>query len=321
MKSAEQIKGAVKNIAKKMNLKPQEVLQIFMFERLVERLSISKYKENFILKGGLLIASMIGIAERTTMDMDTTIQGLPMTEEEMEKIIKEILALDVEDGIHFEYQGMQPIREDDEYNNFCVSICAMYGKMKIPMKIDITTGDKITPRQIDYGYKFMFENKSVMVKAYTLETIIAEKYETVIRRNIGNTRARDFYDLFVLVKIKKNEIRWNVLKEAVLATATKRGSLEELTEYKEIIEDMQESQFLKRIWEKYKEENTYSEGIAFADTLDIVLWIGKELEDGQKIAWQKSNECSYSIHSYEKGRYREMEKMESELPTRKHICY
>lgn len=274
MKSAEQIKGAVKNIAKKMNLKPQEVLQIFMFERLVERLSISKYKENFILKGGLLI----GIAERTTMDMDTTIQGLPMTEEEMEKIIKEILDLDVEDGIHFEYQGMQPIREDDEYNNFCVSICAMYGKMKIPMKIDITTGDKITPRQIDYGYKFMFEDKSVLVKAYTLETIIAEKYETVIRRNIGNTRARDFYDLFVLVKIKKDEIRWNVLKEAVQATAIKRDSLEELTEYKEIIEDMQESQFLERIWEKYKEENTYSEGIAFADTLDIVSWIGRELE-------------------------------------------
>ena len=273
MKSAEQIKGAVKNIAKKMNLKPQEVLQIFMFERLVERLSISKYKENFILKGGLLIASMIGIAERTTMDMDTTIQGLPMTEEEIEKIIKEILALDVEDGIHFEYQGMQPIREDDEYNN-----CAMYGKMKIPMKIDITTGDKITPRQIDYGYKFMFEDKSVLVKAYTLETIIAEKYETVIRRNIGNTRARDFYDLFVLVKIKKDEIRWNVLKEAVQATAIKRDSLEELTEYKEIIEDMQESQFLERIWEKYKEENTYSEGIAFADTLDIVSWIGRELE-------------------------------------------
>ena len=272
------IKGAVKNIAKKMNLKPQEVLQIFMFERLVERLSISKYKENFILKGGLLIASMIGIAERTTMDMDTTIQGLPMTEEEIEKIIKEILALDVEDGIHFEYQGMQPIREDDEYNNFCVSICAMYGKMKIPMKIDITTGDKITPRQIDYGYKFMFEDKSVLVKAYTLETIIAEKYETVIRRNIGNTRARDFYDLFVLVKIKKDEIRWNVLKEAVQATAIKRDSLEELTEYKEIIEDMQESQFLERIWEKYKEENTYSEGIAFADTLDIVSWIGRELE-------------------------------------------
>lgn len=278
MKSAEQIKGAVKNIAKEMNLKPQEILQIFMFERLVERLSVSKYKENFILKGGLLIASMIGIAERTTMDMDTTIQGLPMEEQEMERILKEILGIDVEDGICFEFMGMQPIREDDEYNNFCASISAQYGKMNIPMKIDITTGDKITPRQIDYGYKFMFEEKSVLVKAYTLETILAEKYETVIRRNIGNTRARDFYDLFVLMKIKKNEIRWDILKEAVLATSEKRGSSEELKEYQEIIEEMRESDFLRRIWTKYKAENTYSEGIRFDDTLDIVLEIGMLLE-------------------------------------------
>lgn len=278
MKSAEQIKGAVKNIAKKMNLKPQEILQIFMFERLVERLSVSQYKENFILKGGLLIASMIGIAERTTMDMDTTIQGLPMTEQEMEKVLKEILDIDVGDGICFEFIGMQPIREDDEYNNFCVSISAKYGKMNIPMKIDITTGDKITPRQIDYGYKFMFEEKSVLVKAYTLETILAEKYETVIRRNIGNTRARDFYDLFVLMKIKKNEIRWDILKEAVLATSEKRGSLEELKEYQEIIEEMRESDFLRRIWVKYQEENTYSEGIDFEDTLNIILEIGRALE-------------------------------------------
>lgn len=278
MKSAEQIKGAVKNIAKKMNLKPQEILQIFMFERLVERLSVSKYKENFILKGGLLIASMIGIAERTTMDMDTTIQGLPMTEQKMEKILKEILGIDVGDGICFEFMGMQPIREEDEYNNFCASISAKYGKMNIPMKIDITTGDKITPRQIDYGYKFMFEEKSVLVKAYTLETILAEKYETVIRRNIGNTRARDFYDLFVLMKIKKNEIRWDILKEAVLATSEKRGSLEELKEYREIIEEMRESDFLRRIWVRYQEENTYSEGIGFEDTLNIILEIGMVLE-------------------------------------------
>lgn len=278
MKSAEQIKGAVKNIAKRMNLKPQEVLQIFMFERIVERLSISEYKDNFILKGGLLIASMIGIAERTTMDMDTTIQGLPMTESEMEKIVKDILAIDVGDGIDFGFIGMQPIREEDEYNNFCVSVCAMYGKMKIPMKIDITTGDRIIPSQIDYGYKFMFEEKSVMVKAYTLETIIAEKYETVIRRNIGNTRARDFYDLYMLIKVKKEEIRWNILREAVLAISEKRGSSEEIKEYKEIINEMKESKFLTRIWEKYQEENTYSDGIAFADTLSIVLQIGEKLD-------------------------------------------
>lgn len=278
MKSAEQIKGAVKNIAKKTNLKPQEILQIYMFERLVERLSVSKYKENFILKGGLLIASMIGIAERTTMDMDTTIQGLPMTEKDMERILKEILGIDVGDGISFELMRMHPIREDDEYNNFCTSINARYGKMNIPMKIDITTGDEITPRQIDYRYKFMFEEKSVLVKAYTLETILAEKYETVMRRNIGNTRARDFYDLFVLMKTKKNEICWDILKEAVLATSKKRGSSEELKEYREIIEEMRESDFLRRVWTKYKEENTYSEGIKFVDTLDTILEIGIMLE-------------------------------------------
>ena len=138
--------------------------------------------------------------------------------------------------------------------------------MNIPMKIDITTGDEITPRQIDYRYKCMFEEKSVLVKAYTLETILAEKYETVMRRNIGNTRARDFYDLFVL------------MKEAVLATSKKRGSWEELKEYRKIIEEMRESDFLRRVWKKYKEENTYSEGIKFKDTLDTILEIGIMLE-------------------------------------------
>ena len=150
--------------------------------------------------------------------------------------------------------------------------------MNIPMKIDITTGDEITPRQIDYRYKCMFEEKSVLVKAYTLETILAEKYETVMRRNVGNTRARDFYDLFVLMKIKKNEIRWDILKEAVLATSKKRGSWEELKEYRKIIEEMRESDFLRRVWKKYKEENTYSEGIKFKDTLDTILEIGIMLE-------------------------------------------
>lgn len=151
--------------------------------------------------------------------------------------------------------------------------------MKVPMKIDITTGDKITPKQIDYEYKFMFDEKTVTVKAYPLETILAEKYETVIRRNVGNTRARDFYDLYVLMKMKREEIRWEVLREVVSATAEKRGSYEDLKEYQEITEDMRESQFLKRIWEKYQEENTYSEGIKFDDTLEVVLQIGEQLRN------------------------------------------
>lgn len=278
MKSSEQVKGAIKNMAAKMELRPQEVLQIFMFERLIERLAASGYRNNFILKGGLLIASMIGIHERTTMDMDTTIHGMPMTEEKIEQAIKEILEMDVGDGICFIFKGMQRIRED-EYNNFRISIYAFYGKMKVPMKIDITTGDKITPRQIDYNYPFMFEEKSVKVKAYTLETILAEKYETILRRNAGNTRARDFYDLFILFKLKNKEVRWKVLKEAVLATAEKRGSLRMLEEYQEIVEDVRESGYLKRIWEKYQKENTYSKGISFSETCEIVLRIGDTLQN------------------------------------------
>lgn len=222
-------------MAVKMNLRPQEVLQIFMFERLVERLAASEYKNNFILKGRLLIASMIGIHERPIMD--------------------------------------------NEYNNFCVSICANYGKMKVPMKIDITTGDIITPGQINYSYPFMFEEKSVMVKAYTLETILAEKYETILRRSIGNTRARVFYDLFILFKLKDKEVHWNILKEAVLATAKKRGALEEIKEYPEIVKDIQESKFLKRIWEKYQKENTYSREITFSETWKVVLQIGNILQN------------------------------------------
>lgn len=146
------------------------------------------------------------------------------------------------------------------------------------MKIDITTGDKIVPSQITYKYKFLLEEKSVLVKAYTLETIIAEKYETVIRRNIGNTRSRDFYDLYILLKIKRKEIRWDILKDAIFATSKKRGSLKEIKEYEEIINDMKDNLFLERIWEKYQEENTYSKGISYTDVLNTVLDIGKIIE-------------------------------------------
>ena len=168
MKTPEQLKGAVRNIVKQNNLMPQEVLQMFFFERILERLSVSKYKNNFILKGGLLISSMIGISERTTMDMDTTVRDIPMKEEVIYDIVKEICSIDVGDGIEFEFRKMESIREDDDYNNFRIHLQAVYGKVNNPMKIDITTGDKITPAAIEYSYKMMFEDKNVPVMAYTL---------------------------------------------------------------------------------------------------------------------------------------------------------
>ncbi len=274
MKTAEQLKGAIRNIAKSNNLQAQEVLQIFMFERLIERLSVSSYNENFILKGGLLIASIIGVGERTTMDMDTTVKGISMEKEEVERIIIAIIEIDVGDGILFEYKGMNPIRKDDEYNNFSASIIAKYGKMYIPMKIDITTGDEITPREIEYSYKFMFEDKRVSIMAYPLETIIAEKYETVIRRNIGNTRSRDFYDLYMLYNLKKDVIAWELLGQAILATATKRASIEDLRDYIEIIDEIRVSNYLENNWINYQNANLYTEEVSFGDTLDIVKIIG-----------------------------------------------
>ena len=181
MKTPEQLKGSIRSLAKKKGIHAQEVLQIFMFERIIERLSVSSYKDKFILKGGLLISAILGITERTTMDMDTTVKGFPMDEKSIRKAITEILNQPVNDGIEFQLLYLTPIREDDEYENFRASIQATYGKMKISMMIDITTGDEITPKEV----QFLFDDRQVLVKAYTQETILAEKYETIIRRNIG----------------------------------------------------------------------------------------------------------------------------------------
>ena len=279
MKTPEQLKGAIRNIAKKNNLLPQEILQMFLFERILERLSVSKYKDNFILKGGLLISSIIGIAERTTMDMDTTVRGIPMEEENIKKIIQEIIKIDVEDGIVFEFVKMEPIRDDDAYNNFRVHLRAVYGKVNNPMKIDITTGDKITPAAVEYAYKMMFDDKQISVMAYTLETILAEKYETIIRRNIGNTRARDFYDLYVLYTTRKDEIRKGILKLAVEHTAQKRGSLEEIKDYKAICQEILEEDDLNRLWNNYAKENGYAAQLDYKDMVNTVLAVGEFIEE------------------------------------------
>lgn len=270
MKTPEQLKGAIRSIAAKKNLRPQEVLQMFLFERVLERLANSNYRNNFILKGGLLISSMLGISERTTMDMDTTVRGISMEEEEIVSVVKEILSVDVDDGIKFMLKTIEPIREDDAYNNFRVHLTAQYGKINAPMKIDITTGDTITPAAVQYSYPLSFEERSIPILAYTLETVLAEKYETIIRRNIGTTRARDFYDLHMLYQYHKDEIRMDILKTAVLHTARKRGSLEEINDWKEVLHDIREEPILNQLWKNYTSENSYASKLAFSEVLDTV---------------------------------------------------
>ncbi|SFQ38949.1 Predicted nucleotidyltransferase component of viral defense system [Lachnospiraceae bacterium XBB1006] len=269
-RTPEQLKGQIRHFATQRGLQPQEVLQMFLLERVLERLSKSKYARNFILKGGMLISSMMGIMERTTMDMDTTVNGIDMDEDEISNIIKEILLIDVGDGISFEFEKMEPIREDDDYNNFRAYFTAHYGKIANKMKIDITTGDEITPRAIDYEYKTILDDDVIEVVAYNYETILAEKYETIIRRNIGTTRARDFYDLHMFYHMYEQKVDFKILEEAIHRTARKRGSEDELKEWKDICDDMKADKPLKQLWLNYQNSNNYAQSVDFDSALATV---------------------------------------------------
>ena len=278
MINIESIKGKIRSMAEKKSLKSQEVLQIYFFERFLERLSKSNYKNNFVIKGGFLISSLIGIENRTTMDMDTTIKGIPLKEEKIKEIVNEIINIDVDDGIRFEIKDISYIREEDEYENFRISLIANVGKTKNPMKLDLTTGDAITPREIEYTYPCIFSQEDIKIMAYPLETILAEKYETIIRRNI-TTRMRDFYDLYTLYKLKKDEIDYKILKEAIERTSDKRGSQEIMKDYEEIIEDIKEDSYQRSLWEVYLSENKYIGDLTFDKVVDVVITISNRVSE------------------------------------------
>ena len=270
MIGSESLKGRVRNIANSKNLRPQEILQMFFFERFLDRLSKSKYKFNFVIKGGFLISSMIGIDNRTTMDMDTTIKGVPLQEEVIRNIVSEIINVKVDDGIEFEITDISHIREEDEYENFRVHLIANFEKIKNDMKIDITTGDAITPKEIEYLYPCLFQEESLRILAYPLETILAEKYESVIKRNIATTRMRDFYDLYNLYNLKKDEIDFGILTQAIISTAKRRDSLSLMKQAKDIVEDIKGDTYLEELWKAYLADNLYVGNLDFLETVKIV---------------------------------------------------
>ncbi len=215
MKTSEQIKGAIRNISKKTGVNPNSLLQMCLFEGILEKLSKSKYRENFILKGGLLISSLIGVDMRSTMDMDTTVKGIPVNETTIIKIISEILEVDIDTAIKYKLIKLSPIRQEEVYEDFCASISCIFGKINTTLNIDITTGDVITPKEVAYSYSKILEEGIIPVMTYTIETILAEKFETISSRNITTTRARDFYDLYMLYSIYKDRINENTLREAI----------------------------------------------------------------------------------------------------------
>ena len=277
MKTSEQIKGAIRNISKKTGINPNSLLQMCLFEGILEKLSKSKYSENFILKGGLLISSLIGVDMRSTMDMDTTLRGIPLNEVSITKILNEILAIEIDADIEYKLIKLSPIRQEDVYEDFCASISCIFGKINATLNIDITTGDVITPREMNYSYSKILEEGTIPIMTYTIETILAEKFETISSRNITTTRARDFYDLYMIYSIYKDKIDKDILRKAIERTSKYRGSFETALQYKEIVELFRESEMPKELWKKYTQNNPYAKDVDFLDTISIYEEIGTVL--------------------------------------------
>ena len=277
MKTPEQIKGAIRNISKKTGVNPNSLLQMCLFEGILEKLSKSKYSENFILKGGLLISSLIGVDMRSTMDMDTTLRGIPLNEVSITKILNEILAIEIDADIEYKLIKLSPIRQEDVYEDFCASISCIFGKINATLNIDITTGDVITPREMNYSYSKILEEGTIPIMTYTIETILAEKFETISSRNITTTRARDFYDLYMIYSIYKDKIDKDVLSKAIERTSKYRGSFETALQYREIVELFRESEIPKELWKKYTQNNPYAKDVDFLDTISVYEEIGTVL--------------------------------------------
>lgn len=255
IKNSMSLKAKINNIAKNENISPQAIMQTYMLERLLERISLSKYKNNFILKGGMLISSIIGIDSRTTMDMDTTIKGFILDKENLTQILNDIFKINLDDNIQFELINIENIREDDDYGGLRVHISSIFDNMPTDLKIDVTTGDKITYKEINYKYNLLLETRAIDIWSYNIETIIAEKYESIIKRSILNTRIRDFYDIYMLIHLDKNNISNKILKEAIKETSQHRNSFE-IIDNKKVVEEVIDSigidKDLIKQWEIYK---------------------------------------------------------------------
>lgn len=269
-----QLKAQIKHLALTNHVPAQAVLQNFMLERFLERISISKYKDMLVLKGGMLIASMVGLDNRTTMDMDTTLRGYPLSQETIQAACSEICAIHADDDVTFLLDRVEPIRDDDEYGGYRASIRAKYETIATPLKIDITTGDIITPGAIQYTFQSKFQNRCFSIWAYNSETILAEKVETILRRSVLNTRLRDFYDVYIIMKTQRQMINENVFRAALNATSQKRGSLWALQNKESILRTVQADKIMRQRWGLYCQENYYAKGIEFDQIMEVLMKVG-----------------------------------------------
>lgn len=266
----EQVKGRIKSLAKVKNADARVLMRIYMMERFLERVANSEYKDNFIIKGGMLVTAMVGVALRSTMDIDTSIRNQNLSAADSRSIIENITAVDLSDGVRFEIKDISDIMDEMEYPGIRVTLNAVMDRLITPMKIDISTGDAVTPRAIEYDYKLMFDDRSIKLWSYNLETILAEKLQTILARSVLNTRMRDFYDIYILLSLYENKIDDAVFKEAFDATCQKRGTVNLTQNASSIITTISEDNGLHKLWTAYQKKYPYAEKIQYADIIQGV---------------------------------------------------
>lgn len=270
IKNKDSLKVKVSNLALSTNIPNKYLIQSFMFEALLKRISVSKYKDKFIIKGGLLLSSIFGVNLRSTMDLDTTIKGLPLDRTTITKVINEIISIDLKDNIKLEIENIKDIREEELYSGFNINLKAEFDGLRTNLMIDITTGDVITYKEVQFEYKTLFDNEIVNIMTYNYETIIAEKFEAIISRNIDNTRMKDYYDLYMFVNLKWNDIDKTILRKAIFNTSEKRETLNYIENADKYIELINEDSKLKSLWKNYQNNYVYAKDISFENTIAAI---------------------------------------------------
>ena len=275
IKNRDSLKARASNLSKKTNIPNKYLIQNFMFEALLKRISKSKYKDKFIIKGGLLLSSIFGVNLRSTMDLDTTIKGLPLDREIITKVINEIISIGLDDNIKLEIENIKDIREEELYSGFEVNLKAEFDGLKTNLMIDITTGDVITYNEVDFKYNTLFDNETINIMTYNYETIIAEKFESIISRNIDNTRMKDYYDLYMFVNLKWNDINKETLRKAIINTSKARETLDYIENANKYIELISDDSRLKLLWNSYQKIYEYAKDIEFVDTINAIKVISE----------------------------------------------
>lgn len=266
----EQIKGRIKSVAKQNNADARTLMRIYMMERFLERLAQSEYRDNFIIKGGILVTAMIGVAHRSTMDIDTSMKNLNLSAEDALRVVNQVKDIDLDDGVSFDVKEVSNIMDEMEYPGIRVTMNANVGRLITPLKIDISTGDVITPRAIEFNYDLLLEDRSISLWSYNLETILAEKLQTVLARGILNTRMRDFYDIRMLLDTYEDKVNKAVLKDAFAATCKKRGTDHLQEQAEEIIKIIEANEQLQVLWRAYEKKYSYATDIDYASVISGV---------------------------------------------------